>query len=304
MIEAANPFITTHRGLDANHPALRLWHKAKKLGTWDPMEVDLARDQRDWRGLHADERDALLNLTALFEAGEEAVTVELVPLLNAIAAEHRLEEEMYLTSFLWEEAKHVETFHRFLTEVAGIDQAGTRDLSAYHVPSYRKLFYEELPSALGRLRHDTSPAALAAASVTYNMIVEGVLAETGYHGYYQMLEVGGIMPGMRTLIANVKRDESRHIAYGVFLLSRLVAEHGEPIWEVIDKRISELLLPSVTIISEGLSRYSPIPFGLDLDELVQYAMSQFQSRYQRIERSRHQSLEQVYRAIEGEASVP
>jgi ribonucleoside-diphosphate reductase beta chain len=30
-----------------------------------------------------------------------------------IAQEGRLEEEMFLTSFLWEEAKHVEFFSRF-----------------------------------------------------------------------------------------------------------------------------------------------------------------------------------------------
>jgi ribonucleoside-diphosphate reductase beta chain len=36
-----------------------------------------------------------------------------------------------------------------------------------------------------RLTHDDSPIAQAEASVTYNMIVEGVLAETGYYGFFQ-----------------------------------------------------------------------------------------------------------------------
>ena len=32
--------------------------------------------------------------------------------------------------------------------------------------------------------------------MTYNMIVEGVLAETGYQGYFTALERRGLMPGM------------------------------------------------------------------------------------------------------------
>ena len=56
----------------------------------------------------------------LFQAGEESVTLDLLPLILAIANEGRLEEEMFLTSFLWEEAKHTDFFSRFLAEVAGV----------------------------------------------------------------------------------------------------------------------------------------------------------------------------------------
>ena len=98
---------------------MRLWHKAKRLGVWDPRDVDLARDAEDWLGLDEEQRDVILRLTALFQGGEESVTTDLLPLMMVVAQEGRLEEEMYLTSFLWEEAKHVEAFRRFLDEVAG-----------------------------------------------------------------------------------------------------------------------------------------------------------------------------------------
>lgn len=291
MIQRTGYRTTSARGLQVNHPAMRLFQKAKKLGTWDPCAIDLTRDREDWLGLSGDERDALLNLTSLFQAGEEAVTLDLLPLVQAVAGEQRIEEEIYLTSFLWEEAKHVEAFHRFLGEVAQVD----RDLTEYHLPSYRRIFYEELPASLHRLREDCSPAALADASVTYNLVVEGILAETGYHGYYWMLRGANIMPGMQELIGLTKRDESRHIAFGIYLLSRLVAEHGEPVWRVIETRINELLAPAVSIVGEGLSKYDPMPFGLRVDSFVEYAMSQFQSRYSRIEKARHLTLEQVMR---------
>ena len=79
---------------------------------------------------------------------------------------------------------------------------------------------------MNRLRDDHSADAQIRAAATYNMIVEGVLAETGYRSYFLALERNELMPGLREGLAYVKRDESRHIAYGVHPLSRLV--DGDP----------------------------------------------------------------------------
>lgn len=196
-------FLTTsERGLRHDILPMRLYHKAKRLGSWDPRSIDFSQDVQDWQGFTDEEREAIISLTALFQAGEEGVTLDLLPLIMAVAREHRLEEEMFLTTFLWEEAKHTEFFRRFLDEVAH----DTSDLSRYHTPSYRALFYEELPKAMNALLTDTSLEAQVRASVTYNMIIEGVLAETGYHSYYNMLERNNVMPGLRQGIGLLKRD--------------------------------------------------------------------------------------------------
>jgi len=55
-----------------------LYQKAKRLA-WDPADVDLAQDRADWdrvRRDHAGEQYAeqILQLLALFHAGEESVT--------------------------------------------------------------------------------------------------------------------------------------------------------------------------------------------------------------------------------------
>ncbi|HEX8393173.1 MAG TPA: R2-like ligand-binding oxidase [Longimicrobium sp.] len=280
---------TRPQGLDHRLPAMRLWHKAKRLGVWDPREIDLTVDAQDWRRLNDEERDVILRLTSLFQGGEESVTMDLLPLMMVMAQEGRLEEEMYLTSFLWEEAKHVEAFRRFLDEVADEHT----DLSRYHTPSFQRLLGEELPEAMGRLRTDSSPAAQAAASVTYNMIVEGVLAETGYHAYDMLLQRNGIMPGMQRVIGNLRRDESRHIAYGVFLLSRLVAEHGDPVWETIEQRLNELLPLALGVVAEVFEPYPVPPFGLRMEDFADFALSQFGKRVARLEKARTQTLEQV-----------
>lgn len=272
---------TAAGGLDTGSFPWRLWQKAKRLGVWDPAAIDFARDRADWQRLAADERDVLLRLTSLFQAGEEAVTVDLLPLIGVIAGQGRLEEEMYLTSFLFEEAKHVELFRRFFDEVA-LERS---DLGRYQTPSYATIFGEALPAALNRLRIDDSAEALAMASVTYNMIVEGVLAETGYRAYHAALVRNGIMPGMQEGIRLTKRDESRHIAYGVYLLGRLVHEEGAALWARVQVRMGELIEPAVAVIPEVFACYDPMPLGLRMEEFTDFAIQQFQSRMGRLERA-------------------
>lgn len=281
-------FATTTRGLHRNAPPMRLFEKAKRLGVWNPSEIDLSQDRRDWQGFSELERTVLLHLTSMFQAGEEAVTLDLLPLIQVIAQEGRLEEEMFLTTFLFEEAKHVDFFRRFLDEVAG----ERSDLTRFSGPNYRQIVYEALPTALSQLRQDPSPAAQIEASVTYNMIVEGVLAETGYHAYFTILERHNWMPGMRRGISLLKLDESRHIAYGVYLLSRLVAEHPQ-LWSALEERMNALLVPAVGVIGEIFAAYDPMPFGLVADDFVNYAMDQFSKRYARLEKARGASLDEV-----------
>ncbi len=284
---------TSPHGLRRDLPPMRLFQKAKKLGTWDPYDIDFSQDIKDWQGLTDGQRRALSRTSALFLAGEESVTLDLLPLIMTVAREGRIEEEIYLTSFLWEEAKHVEGFRRFFDEVA----QDHSDLSIHHGPSYRHIFYEELPAAMNRLLTDPSPVAQVRASVTYNMIVEGVLAETGYYGYFRNLTANNLLPGMQRFVGLLKRDESRHIAFAVYFLSRLMAEHGDSLWNAFQERMNELLPYTLGVVNDSydeLPEGEELPFDVPREEVLAYAMSQFQKRVDRIERARHQTLEEVY----------
>jgi ribonucleoside-diphosphate reductase beta chain len=292
-------FVTTsERGLRHDILPMRLYHKAKRLGIWDPRGIDFSQDLQDWQHFSDEERQAVLNLTALFQAGEEGVTLDLLPLIMTVAREQRLEEEMFLTTFLWEEAKHTEFFRRFLDEVAH-EQS---DISHFHTPSYRQLFYVELPQAMNALLTDQSLEAQIRASVTYNMIIEGVLAETGYHSYYNILERNNVMPGLRQGIGLLKRDESRHIAYGVFLISRLVAQQPD-LWEVVEEHMNRLLPLALGVVTESFTNDEGVvpnetPFGFQAEEYLSYATNQFTRRLTRIERARRETLEQLYQEEE------
>ena len=283
-------FATTTRGLNRDLPPMRLYEKAKKLGIWNPSDIDLTKDKQDWAGFTDEEKDLCLLLLSMFVAGEEAVTLDLLPLIQAVAQEGRIEEEMYLTTFLFEEAKHTDFFRRFMDEVA---EAGV-DLSRFHGDNYRQLFYEALPEALNALRSDPSPASQIRASITYNMIVEGVLAETGYQAFFTMLERNDLCPGLQKGISLLKQDESRHIAYGVYLLSRLMAEHPDE-WDNMQMQMNMLLPSAIGVIGDAFARYEVVPFGLKEDDFVNYAMSQFSKRFERLEKARGASLDEINR---------
>jgi ribonucleoside-diphosphate reductase beta chain len=288
-------FATTTRGLNRDLPPMRLYEKAKRLGIWNPSDIDLSQDQADWMRLNEEEKDLVLRLLSMFVAGEEAVTLDLLPLMRVIAREGRVEEEIYLTTFLFEEAKHTDFFRSFLDEVIFPQGGkGAGELTRYHTDHYRHIFYEVLPSALSALEEDGSPMAQIRASVTYNMIVEGVLAETGYQAFYTMLERNDLMPGLRKGISLLKQDESRHIAYGVYLLSRLVGEHPEE-WDTLDVQMNSLLPFAIGVISDAFACYEVVPFGLVEDDFVNYAISQFTRRFERLEKARGASLAEIDR---------
>jgi ribonucleoside-diphosphate reductase beta chain len=274
--------------LDPGSFPMRLYEKAKRLGVWNPSELDFSQDRADWEAMDDDRREAILRLTARFLGGEQAVTLDLLPLMFAIARQGRLEEEVFLTTFLFEEAKHTDLFSRWVREVAGSPRLPPAPEAS------TQLFDVELPTAMNALLDDQSPAAIARASVTYNMIIEGVLAETGYRSYHHSLAVNGLMPGLCAGLVNIKRDESRHIAYGVYLLSRLVAEDPS-VWDVIEQRMAELRPLTDAIIRAGYEAYPDgvSPFGLRGEEFSEFAANQFRKRYERIAKARQRTLAEI-----------
>jgi ribonucleoside-diphosphate reductase beta chain len=210
--------------------------------------------------------------------------------MQAMSAEGRFEDEMYLTQFAFEEAKHTEVFRRWLDAV-GV----TEDLHHYieDNPGYRTIFYEELPAALDALLEDTSPAAQIRASVTYNHIVEGMLALTGYHAWNLVLKGRGIAPGMQEIVKRIGDDERRHMAWGTFTCRRHVAA-DDALWATVEQRIQELIQPALQMVAYPLEQFGDaVPFDLDKDELVQYAFQRGTRRLGTIESARGKDLREI-----------
>ncbi len=266
--------------LDHSLPVMRLYHQAKEL-LWDPRSVDISQDARDWQGFTERERDVILRLTTLFLGGEEAVAADLAPLLIAVSREERREEALFVTTQLFEEAKHVELFDRWLAAVAP-----TARREQFELPGYTQLFSHDLPDALDRLLTDSTAEAQLLAVATYHMTVEGVLAETGYEVGSRAFATRGVLPGLVSGLQFIQRDEARHIAYGISVLQRLL-EANPALWPAFERRMDELLGLALSVIEEAFAPYGDqVPFDLSVEAFVDYATDQWGKRLAAISRVR------------------
>jgi ribonucleoside-diphosphate reductase beta chain len=256
---------------------------------WNPADIDFSRDRADWERLNEDERDFATRLCAQFIAGEEAVTEDIQPFMSAMREEGRLGDEMYLTQFAFEEAKHTQVFRLWLDAVGMTD-----DLQTYlePLPAYRQMFYDELPDCLNALSSDASPAAQIRASVTYNHVVEGMLALTGYYAWHKICVERNILPGMRELVRRIGDDERRHMAWGTFTCRRHVAA-DDANWGVFESRMNELMPLAIDATAQGFALFDVLPFDLVQDEFTQYAADKGMRRFGTISSARGRPLAEI-----------
>jgi len=200
------------RGLDYESVPWRLWEKSKKL-FWDPADIDFSQDAIDWQEMSVEEQTLVAMSARGFMVGEEAVTLDIVPLLRYMSDLGRLEDTMYLSMFAMEEAKHTDLFRRWFDAV-GADPASLDDLVR------------------------AQQAALD-ATLFYNQLVEGVAAIAGYRRWELTFRRLGKLPGLEAGIKLTQRDERRHIAYGTYLGRRIIAENPD-LWEWLEQRWAKL----------------------------------------------------------------
>lgn len=275
-------------GLNWKSLPLQLFARGNSL-TWNPAAIDFSDDAEHWRALSDEQRRSATYLCAQFIAGEEAVTQDLLPFVTVMSAEGRFGDEMYLTQFLYEEARHTQGFRLWLDEV-GMDT----DLHPYVAenPHYRRLFYDELPNSLAALDADPSPRNQIRASVTYNHVIEGSLALTGYHAWHRICRTHQILPGMQELIRLIGIDERRHMAWGTYTCRRLVAA-DDRLWDTVTERMGELLPHALAMIEWVSDRFDDEPFGLDSDEFAPYAADRAQRRLSAISAARGRPVDEI-----------
>ena len=117
------------------------------------------------------------------------------------------------------------------------------------------------------------------------MIIEGVLAETGYHSVFDNLQERQVLGGLAEGMGYIKRDEARHIAFGVYLLQRLVRQDAT-LWDVVQARMNDLLPKALGVVHEALAKFGDnIPYGIRMDDLLQFAVSQYEARMNAIQRA-------------------
>jgi len=261
---------------------------------WDPAEIDLETDCENLRA-YADEADdfdradldAIVTGIAKFGAGEDAVTEDLAPLAVVL---DDIDDQLFLTTQLYEEAKHADFFDRYWrTVVWGVeDHLGWERTSPradrWFDDAYLDLF-ERNRRAMHRLLEDDTPENRAIAYCHYHLTVEGILAQTGYYGMSRSFggEFDALphLPGLVEGFDRIRSDEGRHVGFGMNQLKSLV-EAGEIEPSVIEDTVAELL-PLVQGITED-DRFAPDgdPVGIEPGELATYAMEKHQQRLTQI----------------------
>jgi ribonucleoside-diphosphate reductase beta chain len=277
-------------GLRMESFPMRLFRKGNRK-FWNPEDIDFSKDAEDFAAMTPDEQTMTASLAGRFLAGEESVTQDIQPFMQAMAAEGRLADETYLAQFAFEEAKHMQGF-RMWFDAMGL----TGDLHEYaeYGPAYNIIFAQEQPKAMYALMDDPSPAAQVRASITYNHIVEGCLALTGYFAWAKVCNSRGILPGMQKLIKHIGDDERRHMAWGTFTCRRHVAADDHN-WTVAEQQMGMLMEPALALTDEIYRRFEdrPTPFGIDQEEMHQYALSKLTRRLESIQGARGRPVEEI-----------
>ncbi len=255
----------------------QLYRKAKQLH-WDPATIDLSADREQWHSIQRDYpteqyAEQILRLTSLFYEGEESVTKTLSPFCSAVSrAGLGIDKEIFLATQLYEEAKHFEFFARYFAEVFEVDGSIT---AQYLTAAPRAVLISDLEEVTERLRREEDPARLKAtfaeAIAHYMGVVEAMLARTGYVGAHDALAARGWLPGLQEGYRLIKRDEGRHVAFGMHCIAELTTEHPE--YRSIVQGVFERQLPNVLATVQEFDYPQPL---VDLDKLTAYALAQYE----------------------------
>jgi hypothetical protein len=247
-------------------------------GNWSATGLDFSRDRVDWsqRLTDTQRRGAVWNYS-LFLHGEDSVADNLSPYIDAAPLE---EQKYFLATQQVDEARHAVFFGRFMREVMEFD-GGIRDALERSRPEltwgFRSLF-ALLDRTADELRADRSRPKLAAAVALYHVVVEATVAQTGQHFIDDYLERDDLMPGFHAGMANVANDEQRHIAFGVKLLSDLLAEDPE-CRDAVAEMLREALRYTVALfIPPGWDVSLVECFGSTLEELFEQGLTSLQSK--------------------------
>ena len=109
------------------------------------------------------------------------------------------------------------------------------------------------------------------------------------------------MPGLLKGVGLLKKDESRHIAYGTFLLQRIISEHPH-IFKQVEKRMEELSPLAITLNTEGYNLLGN-PFDNDQQAILNFTMKQLTVRMEILARAKGKGIEEIYQTNEKEYGV-
>ena len=193
--------------------------------------------RQDFAAMTDDERWMTITLAAQFIAGEESVTQDLQPFIAAMATENRLRRRDVSDPVRVRRGQARAGFPALVRR----RRPHQRPARVHRVQ--RRLdadLYQGTAGEPVRARASPPRRNQIRASVTYNHVIEGALALTGYYAWRKVCTSRGILPGMQKIIKHIGDDERRHMAWGTFTCRRHVAADDASGRSSID-RMGELM---------------------------------------------------------------
>ena len=268
-------------------PIYRKYEKATRK-IWDAKQLDYEQDAADWQKLTEDQRSGIVMITVRFEAGEQEVTDELLPMLAAAHALGRFDWVMFLSTFMLEEARHSEFFTIWHARVAGLltpaDKAAFWPLREHTVDPLGRFqvgepVYLGLPTYGARLSaavQSGDEAAIEGAFVQFATLycawVEGVLTMPSYEIVIDITEQWGALPTLRQGFRNILGDEGRHITFGTQACRTLIEKN--PAYEALAHEVIDEYRGNAV----GMLEYQRSVPGLDLQKYQRQKVRHYLNR--------------------------
>jgi Ribonucleotide reductase, small chain len=262
-----------------------LYHRWEQ-GNWSAYDIDFSGDRAGWESLSDIQRRSAMWIYSMFFYGEDRVADTLAPYVTAAPTE---EQSYFLATQQVDEVRHSVFFHRFFKEVIGVGGETLQQTLSSTLPQlnwgYRGIF-DRLDLMAEELHKDRSLPKYAQAITLYHLIVEGSLAQPGQHFIEDFFASEETMPGFSEGIANVSRDEQRHIGFGVKVLAELLKE-GEPGAEECRAAVVELLrevLPYGPAVFHppNMDRSYTECYGFSLEDIFAFGLKLIRQRWRTI----------------------
>ncbi len=252
----------------------RRWEQSN----WQATAIDFDKDREGWDALTDMQRKAALWTYSMFFYGEDSVTDNLSPYIDAAPKE---EQKYFLATQQVDEARHAIFFHRFFKDVIGAGDSIASTLAYTQSQlgwGYRNVF-DRLDRMADDLRRDRSLPNFARAIAMYHMVVEATLAQPGQHFIEDYFASTGTMPGFSEGMKNVSRDEQRHIGFGVKVLAECFAE-SEECKDAVAELLRELMPYSLAVFTPPNwdLEYTRC-YGFELEDIYAFGMRSARTKW-------------------------
>ncbi|MEU6551311.1 ribonucleotide-diphosphate reductase subunit beta [Streptomyces sp. NPDC046915] len=217
-------------------------------GQWRLTELPIASDAADWAAMRPYGRRELESMIEGFVLGEAAVSNTLSPLADAAPS---LDAQQYLCTQIADEARHTRFFATYLQEMrtsAPAHEKVIADARASAGEAVSTIFDDELKARTDHVRfHPEDTRAWYEAVTYYHLMAEGVLAMSVLGAMLSMVrQLRGSLPVLNTGLRNVIRDESRHMAFGMYAAREGVRTgHGSAVLSTMMEAIPQVTMALV-----------------------------------------------------------